>query len=281
MSRVRSIMTEPTLLVGEIFVGRPSHKERARPVRRPSERMQSPCVESWPRKVEIACWYCCHGFDTVPIPLPVAYDERRNVFSTMGWFCSFDCCKSFNLERNSVNRDRCCTLLSLFRSKIRAKELGRAPLSARTASAYGIKGAPVRRKLAMFGGPLSIEEFRRGAEVLVSESDGEALARISEHTEREEKVVFDETLGIGSRTREVLEGTAHEEDSSELFRRLREGGEPAPVEKPKAKGKRVRTIRSEQQSMDLIRTGGQKNVPYKIRRDAPVRENATLLDQLR
>ena len=278
---MRSIMTEPTLLVGEIIVERPSHKERARPVGRPRGKMESPRVESWPRRVEIACWYCCHGFDTVPIPLPVAYDERRNVFSTMGWFCSFDCCKSFNLERNSVNRDRCCTLLSLFRSKIRAKELGRAPLSASTASAYGIRGAPVRRKLAMFGGPLSIEEFRRGAEVLVSESDGEALANISEHTEREEKVVFDETLGIGSRTREVLEGKAHEEDSSELFRRLREGGEPAPVEKAKAKGRRGRTIRSEQQSLDLIRTGGQKNVPYKIRRDAPVRENATLLDQLR
>lgn len=250
--------------------------------------METVCVESWPRKVQIACWYCCHGFDTVPIPLPVAYDERRNVFSTMGWFCSFDCCKSYNLERNSVNRDRCCTLLSLFRLKIKSRG-GRTPLSTKTASSYGIRGAPPRRKLSMFGGSLSIEEFRRGSEILVSEAEGDVLSTISEHTEREEKVVHDERLGIGSRTREVLEGRQLEpvEDTSELFRRLQEGEpEPAPSHKPRNKrkegaGGRIRTGRSEQQSLELIRSGGEKNVPYKIRRDVPVRENGTLLDQLR
>ena len=244
-------------------------------------------TEEWPRRVPIACWYCCHGFDTVPIPLPVAYDERRNVFSTMGWFCSFDCCKSFNLERNSVNRDRCCTFLSLFRSKIKLGN-GRAPLSSATASAYGIRGAPLRRKLAMFGGPMSIEEFRRGSEVLVSDADGDLLSALSEHTEREEKIVFDGRLGIGSRTREVLEGRSPEDDTSDLFRRLREG-EPEEAPRPKATPKRkepggskIRAgMRTEQQSMALIRGGGEKNVPYKIRRDTPVREKETLLEQLR
>lgn len=237
-------------------------------------------AECWPRRVKIACWYCCHVFDTVPIPLPVAYDERRNVFSTMGWFCSFDCCKSFNLERNSVNRDRCCTLLSLFRSKIKCRD-GRAPLSSTTATSYGIRGAPLRRELAMFGGPLSIEDFRRGSEVLVSEADGDVLSALSEHTEREEKVVFDRTLGFGSRTREVLEGRSPEDDTSEIFRRLREGGLGAQTKRKDPAGGKIRTGRTEQQSMDLIRGGDQKNVPYKIRRDAPVRQKETLLEQLR
>ena len=137
----------------------------------------------------------------------------------------------------------------------------------------------------MFGGHLSIEEFRRGFEVLVSEADGDALSRLSEHTEREEKLIFDASLGIGSRTREVLEGKPRETDTSELFRQVQsESNEPPQRARAKRKeppSGKIRTGRSEQHSMDLIRAGGQKNVPYKIRRDMPVREKETLLDQLR
>jgi hypothetical protein len=114
----------------------------------------------WPQKCDTACWWCCHKFDTVPIPLPVHYDELRNVFNCIGTFCSFGCAKTFNLIRNSVRRDRTCTLLTLFRNKVIKKDAAYPLWNA--LDTFGITAAGNRYTLRLFGGPKSIEEFREG-----------------------------------------------------------------------------------------------------------------------
>jgi len=95
------------------------------------------------------CWHCCHSFEGTPLSLPYKYDEMRNKFSLMGSFCSWSCIKTFNLEKNGCNRGGiiCCNIV-IMRKKM-----------------YNITGpiqcAPTRYQLKEFGGPLTIEEFRK------------------------------------------------------------------------------------------------------------------------
>src|SRR4029079_16243870 len=46
-------------------------------------------------KVNIACWWCCHTFDTYPIPAPLKYDTKKEVFKVIGCFCSFSCSRAY------------------------------------------------------------------------------------------------------------------------------------------------------------------------------------------
>ena len=97
------------------------------------------------------CWWCCHGFEGTPLRLPHKHDSLRNRFETMGCFCSWGCMKMYNM---TYNRTRCgiisCNMVLMYKQM------------------YGkvapIKCAPSRYALKEFGGPLSIEEFRRLSE---------------------------------------------------------------------------------------------------------------------
>lgn len=94
------------------------------------------------------CWHCCHPFAGTPIPLPLAYDDRRHVFRTKGTFCSFACAKAYNTDDGGYRSSIAGFLLTLLKKKT-------------TGTLQGIVPAPPRRCLAVFGGSLSIEEFRQ------------------------------------------------------------------------------------------------------------------------
>jgi hypothetical protein len=95
-------------------------------------------------KTNVACWWCCHTFDTYPICAPVKYDERKDLFSVVGCFCSFNCSKSYiNSEMKTKSH------LISFLAKRLSNQL------------ENIKASPPRTVLKMFGGPLSIEEYRQ------------------------------------------------------------------------------------------------------------------------
>lgn len=98
------------------------------------------------KKTDICCWWCCNQFDTLPIGLPEKYIDTK--FYVHGCFCSFSCAHSYNLNMND-NRiwDR-FSLLNYMKLKI-------------TGSDSTINTAPPREALNMFGGPLSIVEFRK------------------------------------------------------------------------------------------------------------------------
>ena len=98
------------------------------------------------------CWWCCHEIEcSEPLQLPHKYDELRNKFCTMGRFCSWSCMKSYNIfSMPSHSMGITCGNIILMRKKL-----------------YGIvgdiKSAPSRYSLKEFGGPMTIEEFRKGA----------------------------------------------------------------------------------------------------------------------
>ena len=104
--------------------------------------------KSWPEKTNIKCWWCCHNFDNTPVGVPIKiYD---NIFYLKGCFCSFNCCLSYvNDNKNMYKYDSIYPLIKSLRAKLTKKHLN-DPLTP----------APPRECLDIFGGELSIEEFR-------------------------------------------------------------------------------------------------------------------------
>jgi hypothetical protein len=100
----------------------------------------------WGKKTDIACWWCCNKFDNLPLGLPEKYLDSK--FYVQGCFCSFNCIQSYNLSLNDNKIWDRFSLLNYMKIKI-------------TNNDFTITTAPPRQALKMFGGPLSIDEFRK------------------------------------------------------------------------------------------------------------------------
>lgn len=103
-------------------------------------------ASSWPNTCSVSCWWCCHPFSTVPIPTVKGYDERKDSFLLQGVFCSWSCAKAFLMDGS---RDWSRNTMYLF--QLRRRVEGRST---------GITPAPNRYFLNMFGGTMTIDEFR-------------------------------------------------------------------------------------------------------------------------
>jgi hypothetical protein len=105
--------------------------------------------DSWPEKVDVCCWWCCHKFDCSPCTLPTKYDSLRKRFTFIGLFCSWNCTKSYNYETSDQLVHQRNTFITLLIQQMYG-----------IVEAIAIKPAPPRQILKMFGGYLDIEEFR-------------------------------------------------------------------------------------------------------------------------
>jgi hypothetical protein len=100
-------------------------------------------------KTDISCWWCCHKFDNYPISLPIKFYPENKLFKCKGIFCSFPCAMSYaQLKKHDYS------LL---------KMLYRQLLNLKYADTCSIKKAPPKEILQMFGGPISIEEYRKNS----------------------------------------------------------------------------------------------------------------------
>ena len=102
--------------------------------------------KKWPESTNIHCWWCCNSFNDIPCALPEYYKKEK--FYVNGCFCSFNCCASYNFSRNDDARWERYSLINLMYKKLYNKNFVKINL------------APPRETLKMFGGFLSIEEFR-------------------------------------------------------------------------------------------------------------------------
>lgn len=122
------------------------------------------CIR-WPIKTETVCFQCCHPFDGVPVPLPDTYDTRRKVYKCKGNFCSWQCSKSYNLNQTKNfgkgNRNMYISLLA-HQTWIKYRKNTKHFENMKTYCTYSINPAPSRELLQMFGGSMSIEEYRKG-----------------------------------------------------------------------------------------------------------------------
>ena len=103
----------------------------------------------WPEKTDVCCWWCCHKFNNSPCTLPIKYDEYKKKYDFVGIFCSWNCTKSYNLHKKDHKMYERAQLITLIVKQLYGIE-----------SAISIKSAPYRECLKMFGGYMTIEEFR-------------------------------------------------------------------------------------------------------------------------
>jgi len=111
--------------------------------------------ETWPEKTNLCCWWCCNQFKTVPTGIPCSYNKNTNKFKIYGCMCSFECACSyiFNDSNDNKSWDK-YTLLIMLYNKIFNCGIRK------------IKLAPPRETLQMFGGNLTIDEFRNNNKVI-------------------------------------------------------------------------------------------------------------------
>lgn len=102
----------------------------------------------WPQSTTIHCYWCCHRFETPPFGIPIKYSLSENKFHVYGCFCSLECSAAYNMNgKESMDEiwER-YNLINLLSRRIGYKQL--------------IKPAPCRLALKIFGGHLSVNEFR-------------------------------------------------------------------------------------------------------------------------
>jgi hypothetical protein len=104
-----------------------------------------------PEKTEICCFWCCHNFATPPVAIPSHInDETWHVY---GNFCSPECAASYLFKEKldaHVQWERYALMNSLYSED--------AGISA--GSSRGVRPAPPREVLRMFGGSMDISEYR-------------------------------------------------------------------------------------------------------------------------
>lgn len=105
--------------------------------------------KTWPESTNTHCWWCCHQFTWMPCSLPEYY--KKDKFYVSGCYCSFNCTASYNFSKNDDDVWERYSLLNLMYKKLYNQKLTKINL------------APPRETLKMFGGYLSIEEFRENS----------------------------------------------------------------------------------------------------------------------
>lgn len=114
-------------------------------------------------KTDICCWHCCYKFENMPCGIPLTYDKDaesannkiKGIFNVKGVFCSFNCALTYNYnskETENQIQERESLLYLMYKKIHNVKEVD-------------LKYAPEKETLQMFGGTLTIEEFRKNQNI--------------------------------------------------------------------------------------------------------------------
>ena len=108
-----------------------------------------PDGSTWPTATDRACLWCTEPFPWVPVGVPRAYNERKDIFTLKWAFCSFNCAKAYMCDKGMKT-----DLLFYLAQRLFG---GKHETAVRLT---GIREAPARESLQKFGGPLTIDQFR-------------------------------------------------------------------------------------------------------------------------
>jgi len=129
--------------------------------------------KTWPSSSPYVCWYDCHHFPWAPVGIPekIVYSDNSFVFSLYGNFCSFNCALTYLSPSNNID-DNACINTHMDKvvcddkyDKIQLLEM-LAHIELNTPINSKIKRAGPRLALNIFGGPLTIEEYRQNFNTL-------------------------------------------------------------------------------------------------------------------
>lgn len=94
------------------------------------------------------CYWCCHPINDIVYGLPYNYDTLNDTFYVMGYYCSLECMSAYNFLINTGS-DKVWEINSWIQMIARRCGIKRI-----------IRPAPCKYLLKIFGGNLSIDEFR-------------------------------------------------------------------------------------------------------------------------
>jgi hypothetical protein len=141
--------------------------------------------EKWIDNTDTCCWWCCHKFDSIPIGLPVGYNDKIKKFQVKGIFCSFACILAYNDDTNNNKNTLINALykkltggvrinskddyIRILKNDLKLKGLYMDKYITEYVDALSsiiddsLTKAPPRCALKIFGGRLNIEEFRNAS----------------------------------------------------------------------------------------------------------------------
>ena len=102
-----------------------------------------------PESSTVACFWCCHTFEGQPCIIPIR--EEKGIYEVYGNFCCPECAFAYILDERDdshVKWEKISLLHRIYGASV-------APAGGR------IYPAPARTTLAMFGGSLSIDAYRK------------------------------------------------------------------------------------------------------------------------
>lgn len=102
-------------------------------------------VKTLPEETDVACFWCCNQFKNRPVVLPIR--DEGEYLQVYGNFCCPECAMAFLFDMRQDSHTRWEQLALL--NRIYGDYVGGS-----------VRPAPHRSVLKMFGGPMSIEEFR-------------------------------------------------------------------------------------------------------------------------
>jgi hypothetical protein len=123
-------------------------------------------ANEWPANTNVHCYWCCHRFHNHPYGIPLKYVNGR--FSVQGCFCSLECATAYNFG-NGGSLDEMWerySMINMLAHRFREQrhrdhvESDHNKQEYRGGNLAMVRQAPHRLTLSMFGGHLSIEEFR-------------------------------------------------------------------------------------------------------------------------
>jgi len=133
--------------------------------------------KEWDLSSDSCCFYCTEKFQTVPVGIPVRY--FRNKFHCRDVFCSFNCAAAYIFAGYDMRYNfkkweyysLLCLLASLVKKEIEGERLKNNEIDGidKKSLSIKVKVAEDRNLLKKFGGPLSIEQFRKNFYVLDSQ----------------------------------------------------------------------------------------------------------------
>ena len=120
---------------------------------------------------ECICWNCCHTIDNLPISQPLLYGH--NVFTTCGNFCSYACIGRYIID-SKLTREELFTQLSLLNLFVNKSN---------NTYSDSVVPAPSRLCLRMFGGNMSIDDYRRDSKEYITMTHVEPIVQCVELSE--------------------------------------------------------------------------------------------------
>ena len=190
--------------------------------------------DNWPLFTNVVCFNCSHPVpeDIVPLVMPVRYDRAVNTWHCRGVFCTWSCMLRFQRENYQAE-----TPIKEYINVMYRFLHGTPP--------EALQPAPPRHRLTMYGGDLTIDEYRSinegygipGLEKMLRESESASASRRKEIQDELDAKSPDERLRMRHRHAVDREARAIEGD---MVRRGRKVTPKESLEIRRAVEKRMR-----------------------------------------